>query len=242
MSSASTAAPFHFVSPVARRFRRGLLRAGGVVAFSIAAIGALHTPLGRPLLARLGVGCPVTRATPQQIDHARTIPAAAYLGKPRAPARPVLGFGFEKTTIADVEAWAGRHGIACGKLNGNETLRACKNVPAAALGQPVTFDAAEEVDFEFRAAGTLAVATVLRRGLSVAQANAMVAAVSSGLRAVLGPPQKAAGANSAAHFAKGPLQAYQEEYEFGDYGATLTAARLGNSGVMFREQYFSPLP
>jgi len=58
-----------------------------------------------------------------------------------------------------------------------------------------------------------------------------------------GSPWRArtAGENSAAHFSKGPLQAYQEEYEFGDYGATLTEARLGNTGVLLREQYFSPV-
>jgi hypothetical protein len=83
--------------------------------------------------------------------------------------------------------------------------------------------------------------SVLRRGLSVQQANAMTAAASTRLHQTLGAPHKTAGENSSAHFAKGPLQAYQEEYAFGDYGATLTETRLGSTGLLLREHYFSPL-
>jgi len=227
---------------LSRRLKRLLFSGAAVVTFAVGAIGLLHTPLGRPLLAKMGVGCPLTKATAAQIDHARTIPAAAYLGKGPAPSRPVLGFAFEKTTLAEVEAWADHHGISCEKINGNETLRSCKDVPAAALGEPADFVAAEAVDFEFRASRTLAVLTVLRRGLSVEEANRMAAGVSGRLRDVLGAPQRVAGENSPAHFAKGPLQAFQEEYEFGDYGATLTETRLGTTGVLLREHYFSPLP
>ena len=115
-------------------------------------------------------------------------------------------------------------------------------MPAWALGEPEDFARAEEVDFEFRASRTLAVLTVLRRGLSVLRANAMAAAVSQRLRDALGAPQKTAGENTPSHFAKGPLQAFQEEYEFGDYGARLTETRLGSTGVLLREHYFSPLP
>jgi hypothetical protein len=240
--SSAISPPVIVVPALSRRLRRGLLKGAAIVVFLIAAIGVLHTPVGRPLLAKLGVGCPITKATPEQIDHARTIPAAAYLGKARAPARPALGFTFERTTLADVEAWAKRNDIDCEKLNGNETLRSCKDVPAWALGEPEGFVRAEEVDFEFRAARTLAVVTVLRRGLPVPLANAMAGAVSQRLRGALGAPPKIAGENTAAHFAKGPLQAFQEEYEFGDYGATLTETRLGDTGVLLREHYFSPVP
>ena len=102
MSSAISLPPV-VAATFSRRVRRGGLTGAAVIAFLIAAVGVLHTPVGRPLLAKLGVGCPITKATPEQIDHARTIPAAAYLGKARAPARPALGFTFEGTTLADVE-------------------------------------------------------------------------------------------------------------------------------------------
>ena len=148
----------------------------------------------------------------------------------------------KKATLADMEAWAKQGGIDCENLNGNATLRTCKNVDAVALGEPETFSPAEEVDFEFRATETLAVLTVLRRKLPVTQANSMVAEVSKKLRAALGAPSKQGGENTAEHFAKGPLQAYQEEYEFGDYVATLTETRLGDTGVLVREHYFSPVP
>lgn len=240
MAIAISHPPVHRAT-LSRRLKR-MLKGAAVVAFLVAVIGVLHTPAARPLLAKLGVGCPITKATPEQIDHARTIPAAAYLGKGRAPARPLLGFTFEKTTLADVEAWAAHNGVVCEKINGNETLRSCQDVPASALGEPADFVRAEAVDFEFRASGTLAVLTVLRRGLTVDQANSMAAAVSRRLRDALGAPQRAAGENTRAHFAKGPLQAFQEEYEFGDYGATLTETRLGGTGVLLREHYFSPVP
>ncbi|WP_394841828.1 hypothetical protein LZC95_32720 [Pendulispora brunnea] len=211
-------------------------------AFAVLAIGALHMPFARPLLAKLGVGCPVTKGTPRAVDDARAIPAAMYIGKPGAPARPAAGFELEKTTLADLEAWAKRQGISCAPLRGNETLRACQDVDARALGEPPTFPPAEEVTFEFRASGTLAVVTVLRRKLPLAEANAMVAESSKRLREVLGAPAKSTGENTAAHFAKGPLQAFQEEYEFGNYAATLTETRIGDLGMLVREQYFSPVP
>jgi hypothetical protein len=241
MSSMTSQLPFA-TALVSRRLKRGVLTGAAVLAFLIAAIGVLHTPVGWPLLARLGISCPITKASPQQIDHARTIPARAYLGKRLALVRPTLGFTFEETTLADLEAWAQMNGVACEKLNGNETLRACKDVPPAALGEPAGFPRAEEVDFEFRAARTLAVVSVVRRGLSVEQATSMAAETSRRQREILGPPQKTAGENTTAHFAKGPLQAYQEEYEFGNYAMTLTEARLGATGVMLREHYFSPVP
>lgn len=237
MTMPAIAAPIH-----SGRFKRRLTCGAATLALLIAAVGLLHTKVGRPILAKLGVACPVTKATPQQIDHARTIPAAAFAGMPKAPARPALGFTFEKSTMGDVEAWAKANDIDCTSINGNETLRACKNVKATALGEPADFAPAEEVAFEFRAARTLAVISVLRRQLSVAQANVMTTAASNRLRAALGAPQKTAGENSAAHFAMGPLQAYQEEYRFGDYAATLTETRLGTTGVLFREQFFSPVP
>jgi len=239
-----TARPLPPLLPVmlSRRLKRLLFSGAAFVAFAVSAIGLLHTPLGRPLLAKLGVGCPITKATAAQIDHARTIPAAAYLGKGPAPTRPALGFTFEKTTLAEVEAWAKGHGIACETINGNETLRSCKDVPATALGESADFVAAEAVDFEFRASRTLAVLTVLRRGLTVEKANTMAAGMSGRLHDALGAPQRVAGENTRAHFAKGPLQAFQEEYAFGDYGATLTETRLGSTGVLLREHYFSPVP
>jgi hypothetical protein len=224
------------------RFKQRLTYGAAALTFVIGGVGLLHTSVGRPVLAKLGIACPLTKATPQQIDHARTIPAAAFAGMSNAPARPALGFAFEKTTMDEIEAWAKANHIDCAPINGNETLRACKNVKASTLGEPPDFAPAEEVAFEFRASHTLAVVSVLRRNLSVEQANAMTAAASNRLRAALGAPQRVVGENTAAHFAKGPLQAYQEEYQFGDYAATLTETRLGTTGVLFREQFFSPVP
>ncbi|WP_394824396.1 hypothetical protein [Pendulispora albinea] len=224
------------------RLRRALVRCGAITVGLVAVIGVLHMPIGRPLLAKLGVGCPITKATPEQIDRARAIPAAGYAGMPSAPTRPAAGFELEKTTLSDLEAWAERRGIHCERLHGNETIRACKDVDAVDLGEPTSFAPAEEVDFEFRARGTLAVVTVLRRKLEVAHATTMVAELSRRLSGELGAPAKSAGVNTPEHFAKGPLQSYQEEYAFGDYAATLSETRIGNTGLLVRAQYFSPVP
>ena len=231
------------VGPNARAsISRATAWTGAIALLLLVAIAFLHTKAGRPLLAKLGVGCPIGKASAEEIDRARAIAAAAYLGKPTTLVRPALGFELEKTTPDDVEAWARRHEIRCEKLRGNETLRACKDVPASALGEAESFARAEEVDFEFRSGGTLAVVTAIRRGLSLPQAHAMTADISSYLGKQLGAPTKTSGENTLAHFAKGPLQAYQEAYEFGNYAATLTETRIGELGVLLREHYFSPLP
>ncbi len=59
--------------------------ASGLAALTLL-IGLLHTPLGRPLLARLGVGCPV-QASPEDTERARLESARAtrgYRGEPSA--------------------------------------------------------------------------------------------------------------------------------------------------------------
>jgi hypothetical protein len=222
--------------------KRFALWALGASAAFVVVMGLLHTKLGAPVLAKLGVGCPVRAGTPEEVDRARMFGAALYAGKPDAPARPALGFVFEQTTIADVEAWAEKNGISCEKAGGTETIRSCGQVPAQAVGQPEWAGPIESVAFAFRANRTLSTVTTMRRKLPVARANAITAELAKGLNAALGAPAATGGENNPAHFAKGPMQAYQEEWTFGNYGATLSEVRLGDSGVLVREHYISPVP
>jgi hypothetical protein len=58
---------------------------GSSMLVTFLAIGLLHTPLGRPLLARLGVGCPV-QASPEEVERARLKSAHATSGSEASPA------------------------------------------------------------------------------------------------------------------------------------------------------------
>lgn len=204
--------------------------------------GLLHTRAGRPLLAKLGFGCPVRAGTPEEVDRARAFGAQRFQGQPKAPARPALGFAFEQTTLEELEAWAAHHHVRCEKISGTETLRACSDVPPAAIGQPDWFGPAEEVSFGFRATRTLASISTLRRRLGVAHANAIAKELSARFQQSLGVPHVTGGENEPAHFSKGPLQTYMNEWKFIDYGATLSEVRLADTGIMIREHYLSPVP
>jgi hypothetical protein len=75
--------------------------------------GLLHTKLGRPLLARLGVSCPV-KASPEDTEQARLKAARAQRGSEAALSRPALGFALDATVIADVKAWADKKQVPSG--------------------------------------------------------------------------------------------------------------------------------
>lgn len=204
--------------------------------------GLLHTPAGRPLLAKLGFGCPVRAGTPEEVDRARAFGAQRFQGQSTALARPALGFVFEKTTLAEVEAWAAQHHVTCEKISGTETLRACSDVPPAAIGQPDWFGPAEEVSFGFHSARTLASVSTMRRRLGITHANAIAKELSDRLHRSLGAAHITGGENEPGHFAKGPLQTYMNEWTFSDYGVTLSEVRLADTGIMVREQYLSAVP
>src|SRR4051794_33828709 len=86
------------------------------VAFSLVIltflIGLLHTPLGWPLLARLGVGCPV-QASLVDTERARLESARITRGIEASPAQPALGFVLGHMTSKDVLAWAERNHVDC---------------------------------------------------------------------------------------------------------------------------------
>jgi len=82
----------------------------------------------------------------------------------------------------------------------------------------------------------------MRRRLTVPAANAMTANLSQRLTSARGPAHVTGGDNVPQHFAESALSAFKEEWQFGDYGATLSAVRLADTGLMVREQYISPVP
>ena len=106
-----------------RRFvKRALAAVVGLLVVFTVVVGFAHTRAGRPLLAFMAFGkakggaCPLgydVAQTPAQKESSRRAFAASHGAAERAAARPALGFDLDRTTRADVRAWASAHGIAC---------------------------------------------------------------------------------------------------------------------------------
>ena len=236
-----------------RRLGRWGLRVGGGLLLLTAAVGLLHTPWARPLLARVG-GCPVARVSAAQADALRLRGMARTLvGSRPAPRRPALGFALDRATAADVGAWGASAGVACKpKRVGLLTLH-CAGVPRALLpaqDRPADRPAArpagavsaelpatiEDLAFTFDQAGRLVSVDAFTRRLPAAQARAAYAASTADLGAALGPPTDEAGPavpESLALFAGA-----RRRYRFRDYAAILSLSRLPG-GLAVREQYLS---
>jgi hypothetical protein len=192
---------------------------GLLVLFGIG--GALHLPVLRPLLRRIG-GCPVQQLTPAQVEAAQARAFHKLRGSSPAPQRPALGFKLEQTTLDDVRAWAVTAGTACeSKRDG--ALLLCPNVPAA-KGLP-RYD---ELAFGFRLRDRRLVnLTALRVGLGEDEARSSLDSLQSGLEARLGPGDARPGAYAV--------------FRFSDYLAEVSAMALPGRGHALREHYMSAL-
>jgi hypothetical protein len=227
--------------------RRRLLRIAARVAAVAAALtglmGALHLPFAAPVLRMIfpGAVCPVMRGSPEQIDRAHALGAAAIRSAAvaPAPARPALGFQLDKTGKGELDAWAASHGVRCGSIAGNENLQRCTGVPATAVGQPADLGPLEEATFEFQSSGQLVNVQTLRRHLTAQQAAHTVAALERSAAAVLGSPTSLGGEPTVAHLSRGLLSTYVATHTFTDYRATVSASNLAETGVMVREEYLS---
>ena len=228
-----------------RRLVRWGLGTGGALLVLTAAIGLLHTPWARPLLARIG-GCPVTRVSAAQADALRMKGLARTLvGSRPAPLRPALGFALDRTTAADVTGWAAAAGLTCRpKRIGLLTLH-CAGVPRAALpirdrpaGAAATEVPAtiEDLAFTFGPGGRLVSVDAFTRGVPAVEARAAYAASSADLGAALGAPTDEAGGPAPESLVL--FAGARRRYRFSDYAAILSLSRLP-SGLAVREQYLS---
>jgi hypothetical protein len=232
--------------PRRRRLRALAGRAGGVALLLTAVMAGLHLPFAAPLLRRLfpAMGCPIGRGTPEQIDRAHALGAAAIraaAGSP-APARPALVFTLDETQRSELDAWARSSGVACAGIGGNANLRRCRDVPAAAVGQPDELGTLEEVAFEFRSSGQLVSVQTLRRRLTPAQAAVTVASLEKRTAAAVGSPTSSGGQPTARHLGRAFMATYVAVHTFSDYRATIAATNLAPTGVMVREEYLSARP
>lgn len=217
-------------------FIRASIYVASMLAGLTLVIGLLHTKAARPLLAHLGVRCPV-RASSEDVEQARKNSARAERGAEAALSRPALGFALDHTTLADVKAWAERARVSCDEIRSGALLR-CANVPEIAVGGGGP--AIDQLDFGFAPnSARLVNISAWRRGLSGAAAADQMSTVLAGLRQQIGAPTRQAGEPTASYLAAGPMHTAVVEYRFSDYIADVSATNLAGRGLLLREHYMS---
>lgn len=219
----------------------GWAAGGALVVTSL--IGALHLPFAAPLLRAISPAsvCPITRGSPEQIDRGRELAAASIRSSTSAvaPARPALVFTLDQSRRSDIDTWATRSNVTCASIAGNENLRRCKQVPAAALGQDPSLPPLEEITFELRASGELVNVQTMRRGLTADEAARTARTLEQSLATSVGAPSTTGGEPTASHLGHGFMTTYVAEHKFADYRATVTATNMAHTGMMVREEYLS---
>ncbi len=231
------------VAPAPRgRVRSVLLRVAlslvAVISLSIGAIGWLHTAAGRVVYAKLfGARCPVGRASAQDVERGRIQVARAVRGSTRAAERPALGFELDRSTRADVDAWAARNRVECRERR-ERTLLLCTTVSARAVSREgASFD---EVTFAFTPSTLRLVnLTAVRYRLSPEEAVRHVSALEATMRAKVGEPSRRAGELDAAHLSSNAYATSAMYYAFSDYVADVTATNIPTQGVLVREHFMS---
>lgn len=214
---------------------RTLAAAAATLAVAFAAVGALHTPAGRQLMQRLGVPCPVDRASADQVTALRETGLRDLRGRVPAPAMTALGVELGRTTVEDVRAWQQRHAAACDAITRGYAYLRCRGVAADALGAagpPVS-----ELWFSFGPDGRLVGVDLYRRGLADAGEAQAWADARERLERTLGSPAQALGDASPQVLRASALRTARIEYRYADLVATLTAANLPHAGLAVREQY-----
>src|SRR5450432_2455096 len=187
--------------------RAKLVRVAIYVASVLAAltlvIGVLHTKAARPLLARLGMKCPL-QGSAKDVEAARLKSARAGRGTEAAASRPALGFALDAMTLQDVKAWADKKQVACEEVRKSSFLR-CSNVPESALGS--TGPSIAELDFGFApATQRLVNISAWRNGMSSGAASAQMNAVVASMKEQLGAPTVEKGERSGRFLASGPMR------------------------------------
>jgi hypothetical protein len=220
---------------------RGLKIAGGVTVFAVAAIGFLHTPAGRPMLAAMGVGCPAMRATPAEVEAVRQRALSSLRGGAPAAARPAFGLALDTSTELQVTAWTAARGLDCTAAARPTRKLTCRNVPASALPDRAAGSTLDEVNFSFFPDGRLLGVETLRRQLTGVEAASLFTQITGELDARVGQPSERAGAPTAVYLEGGAMHTAFARYRYSNFLATVTAMNLSGR-VALREQYESAVP
>jgi hypothetical protein len=222
---------------------RALASIAGLSLALTALIGFAHTTRGRPLLAWLGGGhaksggCPFgydVARTPEQKEAARRGFAAVHAGEGRAAARPALGFALDRTTRADVAAWASTHGVSCKAPRSGPDLD-CAGVPDAALPEPYRGAPIVSLWLTFDGGDRLVAAVAVREAPGAAPVSATFGAVVAEVDRLAGAHATREGDASPAALASGLLREASAEQRFHDYYAVIRAANLGNRFALTEE-------
>jgi hypothetical protein len=211
-----------------------LLRVAGALAAVIGAVGVLHMPFAHTLLMRAG-GCPVGRASLAEIEPARNAAILAARGTSPAPARPALGFELDRTTRANVVAWAERFHVSCD--NAREGLVRCKDVPASALGLPDRDGPVGELHLGFDTRGNLVDVSTMRTHLAIGRVRDIASKLDT---EVGGPDQQSGDFDPTALAASGAASLSSARYRYRDYFADVIAMRFATDGLVLREHFASP--
>ncbi len=215
------------------RARRAVMGAVGALGATVGLVGVLHMPFARGLLMRVG-GCPVGRASLAELEPARRDAVRAERGTLPAPARPALGFDLDRTTRAEMNAWADRSKVSCHEKR--EGLVFCDNVPAAALGLPDVDGPVSEVHFGFDTRGVLVDLATMRMHTTARPARD----IEERLVKAVGAPQQKNGSFDDEHLAlEGAKGLSTASFRYRDYIAEISAMRFQAQGLVVREHYMS---
>ena len=220
------------------RIRRTAVVALGGLCIATAAIGWMHTPSARLLLAKLGVPCPVDHADPKLAMALRDGALALSRGTVPAPSRPALGLQLDATTYEQVSDWAKNHHAKCDAITRGYHYLRCRGVSAAALG--VVGPPVSEVWFSFSPGSkTLVAVNLYRRSMTEAQTRQSWRTALQDLRQALGAPTQSSGDLTLASLEHSAIGVASVQYTYSDYIATVTASHLPYGGLAVREQYMS---
>jgi hypothetical protein len=215
-----------------------------------ALMGYAHTKAGRPLLGKImpvlhavgmkGPSCPLgydVALTAGQKEQARQSFAASHRGTAVAGERPALGFELDRTTSADVLAWAKAKGVACVHPQKGYDLD-CSNVSAAALpGEraDAPSPALSSLWMTFGEGDRLIALVALRRDRSPEPITQTFVALESALGKADGPAAATTGDPTAAYLSLGALRQASAEFRFQNYYVMTRATNMGHDFVLSEE-------
>ncbi len=224
-------------SPRARRWLRAGVALGGALTLFVAVGGFLHTPMGRPLLAKLsGKSCPFGRETldPARREALRREGLARLAKTERiSPARVSLGFELGKTVRRDVTSWVASHHVDCRSESRGAGL-ACDPVASSVVGKPE--GQSGSLTFRFDPQGRLVGVLYMVRTTDVASAVTLGESEQASLRFRFGEPTRAFGQLTVASLASGPLRQARAEYRFRDFSTFASVTNVGQASYLVTEE------
>ena len=213
--------------------RRLFVYIGASLVAFVTLAGAAHTDAGRSLMRWLPGGCPLDRGpmTAEQLDRSRRAVLTEYRAERSAERLSVLGFDLERSTRAEVRAWARKVASTC-EPRGVAQWR-CTEPPSrhGSTVRTFTFDQHERL---------VALDTSIHTR-DPTQAVRHLEQRSNQLTAGHGAPTSARGRPTEEYLRRGPLRHIGYEYRFSNLRTTLTATNLGHDQFVVRETWQSVL-